>query len=137
MKKINLLIMLSVLLLGLIACSNQKSSEEKQNSNTTTIVSKDNNNEVNNENATNKDVREKVWEQLKENEKESIKGSWSDGTLTKITLKSSMGRIENTSFIGKEVYAVDFPTKSLSIPNKMIVYAEINSGKIIGYGYVD
>jgi hypothetical protein len=137
MKKINLLIMLSVLLLGLIACSNQKNSEEKHNPNATTEVSKGKNKEITNENATNKDVREKVWEQLKENDKDRIKGSWSDGTLTKITLKNSMGKIENTSFIGKEVYAVDFPTKSESIPNNMIVFAEINSGKIVGYGYVE
>lgn len=116
MKQFNILILLAVLTFGLMACTNQKS-----NSNSTV----------------NKDVREKVLEQLKPSEKELIKGTWSDAKTTKIVLKSSMGKINDKSFIGKEVYLVDFLTKRNGVPNNMVIYADKDSGKIVGYGYVD
>lgn len=134
MKKLILLIMLSVILLGLIACSNQKSSEEKQTSNTTE-VSKDNNKEINSEGKTNKDVREKVWEQLSKSQKENIRGTWKDAKIQKITLKPGMGNIKKGEYIGKEVYIVDFP-KTQSI-NNLLVYADLSKNEIIGYGYTD
>ena len=135
MKKVIFLIMLSVLLLGLIACSNQKSIEEKQNSNTITEVSKDNNKETNSKNKTNKDVREKVWEQLSQSQKENIRGTWEDAKIQKITLKPGMGKIDKGEYIGKEVYIVDFP-KNQSI-NNLLVYADLSKNEIIGYGYTD
>ena len=45
-----------------------------------------------------------------------------------------MGIINDKSYIGKEVYLIDFPTKSISVP--IIVYASLDDYKIIGYGYV-
>jgi hypothetical protein len=50
-----------------------------------------------NKSSENKDVREKVWEQLKKSDKELIKGSWSNATVRKIPLQNSMGKIEETS----------------------------------------
>lgn len=123
MKKFNFLIFLSVLIFGLMACTNQKT-----NVNT---ISQEANSTVN------KDVREKVWEQLKPSQKELIKGTWSDAKVTKITLKSSMGKIEDASYIGKEVYLVDFPRNTKGIQGGFGVYADIKSGKIVGYGYSD
>lgn len=130
-----LLIMLSVLLLGLIACSNQKNSEEKQTSNTTTEVSKDNIEKTNSKNKTNKDVREKVWEQLNQSQKENIRGTWEDANIQKITLKPGMGKIDKGEYIGKEVYIIDFQ-KNQSI-NNLLVYADLSKNEIIGYGYTD
>lgn len=43
-----------------------------------------------------------------------------------------LGRME-----GKEIYLIDFPTKSKSIPNNMIVYADVNTFDYIGNGLVD
>lgn len=48
-----------------------------------------------------------------------------------------MGNIMDKSYIGKEVYLVDFPTQSKSIPNNMVVYLSIDNNKLLGYGYVD
>jgi calcineurin-like phosphoesterase family protein len=112
MEKFNILILLAVLTFGLMACTNQKS---------------------NNNSTVNKDVREKVWEQLKPSQKELIKGTWSDATITKVTLDNSMGKIEDTSYNGKEVYLIDFQTTKMTTPNDMIIFADMENGKIIGY----
>ncbi len=47
-----------------------------------------------------------------------------------------MGNIYDKDYIGKEIYLIDFPTNSNSMPNNMIVYASLDY-KIVGYGYVD
>lgn len=83
------------------------------------------------------DVREIVWNQLisKDN---SMEGNWQDGKLSRITLYRDAGIIINDkSYIGKEVYFIDFKTKSLRIPNNIIVYVSMDNNKIIGYGIVD
>lgn len=122
MKKNSFLLLFAFLLLGVMACTNQKSMVDIKQGNGSTIK---------------KDVRESVWDQLKKSEKENIKGSWSDATVRKITLESFMGTIEDTSFIGKEVYLIDFQLKRSGVPNNMVVYADMERGKIIGYGAVD
>jgi hypothetical protein len=122
-KKVNIVILFAVMVFGLMACINQKSNVHAS--------SKVANNTVE------KDIREIVWEQLKPSQKELIKGTWSDAKITKIFLKSSMGKIDDVSYIGKEVYLVDFSIKTNHIPNNMIIYADKKSGKIVGYGYVD
>ena len=123
MKK-NTLIVLSILILVLLtACYNSKESNKAANeqSNVTQV----------------QDVREAVWSQLTSNDQERIKGKWQDSTLQKITLHEFMGKINDKSYIGKEVYLVDFKTNSNSISNNMGVYASCDHYKIIGYGYVD
>jgi len=118
MKKIILFIFSSVLLIGLFsACSNPKES--------------------NNTTSDQRDVREVVYNQLKTKDKELIKGTWKDGEMRKITLTEIMGNISDKSYIGKEVYLIDFPTKSISEPNNMIVYASLDDYKFIDYGLVD
>lgn len=83
------------------------------------------------------DVREIAYNQLTSKDKERIVGTWKDSKLSKITLKEGMENINDKSYIGKEAYLVDFPTKSKSKPNNMIVYMSIDNHKLIGYGYVD
>lgn len=125
MKKIILIIFSTFLLLGLIGCSNQQKSQDenaKQPSNVT--VKK-------------QDVREVVWNQLNAQDKEHIKGTWNDFKVSKITVTENMGRIEDKSYIGKEVYLIDFQTDSISKPNNRIVYASLDDYKLIGYGYVN
>lgn len=132
MKKFISLMLLAVLLLGLVACSNQKSSEEVQKTNTTTEVSKDNN-----ENTAKKDVRENVWEELKENDKERINGTWKDGKVSKVTLnKDMLSEVKDKSYEGKEVYLINFPTKDNFEPNVIAVYADADTFDIIGYALV-
>lgn len=117
MKKIVSLVLSIVLLVGLIGCSSQK-----QTSNTQLKES---------------DVREAVWNQLTSGDKAQIKGSWQDSKVSKIVLKENMGKIKDKSFVGKEVYIVDFTTNSVAIPNNMAVYASMDDYKLIGYGLAD
>jgi hypothetical protein len=90
--------------------------------------------ETNNE----KDVREVVWGQLSEEQKEWIDGTWEDGKITKVTLNENMmSQVIDKSYEGREVYLIDFPTKTKSKPNNMIVYADVTTFDYIGNGLVD
>ncbi|MGY0372270.1 hypothetical protein [Clostridium sp. JNZ J1-5] len=84
-----------------------------------------------------RDVREIAYNQLTSKDKERVVGTWRDSKLSKTTLKESMGNIYDKSYIGKEVYLVDFPRKSESKLNNMIVYISIDNYKLIGHGHVD
>jgi hypothetical protein len=76
--------------------------------------------------------------QLSTEQKEWIDGNWKDGKVAKITLnKNMMSQVDDKSYKGKEVYLIDFPTKSISIPNNMIVYGDVNTFEYIGNGLVD
>lgn len=134
MKKTVLFILSSCLLLGLFACSNQ--NKQANTNNDQNIVSI---NEQINEEKNENDVRQVVWEQLSSEQKEWIDGStWKNGKVTEITLNENMmTEVDDKSYIGKEVYLIDFPTKSKSIPNNMIVYADVNTFDYIGNGLVD
>jgi hypothetical protein len=81
------------------------------------------------------DVREAVWDQLTEKEKEHIVGTWKDASVQKITLRESMGRIKDKTFIGREVYIVDYPSEDSPSLGGIGVYADIKSHRIIGFGY--
>ena len=127
MKK-NILIILSVILLitiGLLYCSNQ--GKEK-------IIN--DNSQSNIEETAQNDPKEVVWRQLPTKQKDRIDGSWQDGKVSKITLNenSMMSPAIDKSYIGKEVYLIEFPTKDI---NGMPIYADINNLNIIGYGLVD
>lgn len=126
MKRIILMITSLLFILVLFtACS---SSKEKSSVNSEEQISIT---------AQGKDVRETAFNQLTQNDRKRIAGTWKDGKLSKVTLKEGMGSISDKSYIGKEVYLIDFPTKSISKPNNMIVYLGADSNKLIGYGYVD
>lgn len=126
MKKINSLIISLVLSLGLVtACSNTKEANTISNKAPVGTTVKEQN------------IREEAFNQLISKDKERIDGTWKDSKLSKITLKEGMGNITDKSYIGKEVYLIDFPTQSKSEPNNMIVYLSIDSKKLLGYGYID
>ncbi|MBS4197666.1 hypothetical protein [Lederbergia citri] len=132
MKKITLFILSLVLLLGLNACSNRYGKESNND------LSVANNNEQDDKVVKENDVRELVWKQLSLEQKEWIDGTWKDGKVSKITLnKNMMTQVGDKSYEGKKVYLIDFPTKSKSIPNNMIVYADKDTLDYIGNGLVD
>ena len=113
------IILLAFLLLGLTACSQEQTAKENPKRNSTVpktelVVEK-------------KDVRKAVWEQLSSGDKSRIKGTWKDATYTKMVLRDK----------GQEVYLVDFKMHTKHIPNNMIIYADINTFKIIGHGITD
>lgn len=133
MKKLTSFILSIALLLGCTACSNER---VLSNNNGEKVVksSKEQKGKIDEKG----DVREIVWNQLSAEQKEWIAGTWKAGKVSKITLnKNMMSHVEDQSYEGKEVYLIDFPTKSKSIPNNMIIYAEINTFDYIGYGLVE
>lgn len=95
------------------------------------------NNPTNTKKAAEKDVRQVVWEQMSIEQKERIDGDWKNGKVSKVTFNDSMGVVGDKSYQGKEVYMIDFPTKSKSIPNNMILYADVSTLDYIGNGFVD
>ena len=82
-----------------------------------------------------KDVRQAVWEQLSP----ELQGQtdWKQGTLSKIVYKEGMGTVEDSSYVGKEVYVVDFPTDRKAVPNNVVIYADTTTYRQIGSGFVD
>ena len=126
MKKLILLIISSIISLGLIiGCGAVKDTK--------TIVNKEKPSTTVKE----QDIREVAYNQLTSNDKARITGTWKDSKLYKITLKEGMGIITEKSYLGKEVYLVDFPTKDLGVQSNMIVYLSIDNKKLLGYGYID
>ena len=83
------------------------------------------------------DIREIAYNQLTPEDKARISGTWENGKLSKITLQGRVDAAVTYSFIGKEVYMIDFPTKTISVPNNMIVYLNMDTNKLIGLGIVD
>jgi len=126
MKKIILPIISSVLSLWLFtACSSPKEANIITNKEPISKTVKE------------QDIRELTYNQLTSKDKQRALETWKDSKLSKITLHEGMGRINNISYIGKEVYLIDFPTKSNSMPSNMIVYLSMDNHKLIGYGYAD
>ncbi|MEQ8197632.1 MAG: hypothetical protein ABRQ27_06480 [Clostridiaceae bacterium] len=120
------IVVLLVLSLGfVISCSNNKAAS--------TLTNKEAVNTTNNE----QDIREVAYNQLNSQDKEKIAGGWKESKLSKIILKEGMGNILDKTYIGKEVYLIDFPTQSKSLPNNIIVYLSIDNNKLLGYGYVE
>jgi hypothetical protein len=131
-KNITLFILSAALLFGLIACSYQDGQGNYNNQ--SVVHSNGQGDEVVKKN----DVREIVWKQLPSVQKDWINGNWKDGKVSKITLNENMmTKVDDKSYEGKEVYLIDFPTKNISIPNNMIVYADIITFDYIGNGLVD
>lgn len=97
----------------------------------------------NTQQVTQKDVRQDVWEQFTPQQQEYINGTWQDGTVITIGIEEGSlividGEIvKGAGYAGQEVYMIDFPTKNMGVPNNMIVYADMDTHKLIGYGLVD
>lgn len=124
-KKITLLAFSMFLLLGLIACSNQKGQGSNSNDQKVVITQELNSNK--------KDVKKAVWGQLSLQQKERIIGTWKDSKVLKVTLtKDMMSQIKDNSYEGKEVYLIHFPTKDKFEPNSIAVYADENTFNYIG-----
>ena len=123
MKKFNILIILTCILLSCVlnGCQQQSSKQnvKKANSNETQSL----------------DVREAVWNQLTDNDKKHIKGTWKDATVQKVVLKETMGNINDKSYIEKEAYIVEYPSNDNPSLGGVGVYADLKSFKLIGYGY--
>jgi hypothetical protein len=126
MKKFTLIVLSAILLSFILnACQHQSSNNRK-------LVKEK---EARSNETQTSDVRESVWNQLTEKEKEHIEGTWKKASVQKIILRQSMGNIKDKTFIGKEVYIVDYPSNDNPSLGGVAVYADIKSHRVIGYGY--
>ncbi len=89
------------------------------------------------------DVREAVYEQLSENDKSNIIGTWKDAVVTeqildsKIIIEADKKNMPVSKYEGKKVYNIDFTLDVPYIPNNMTVVAAMDTYEIIGYGLLD
>lgn len=131
MKKttIAITIAITVLLLGIgvFYCLNQnKNTQDGTNKSAVSQLPKS-------------DVRDVVWGQMSEQQKETIDGTWSDGRVLKTTLEGvAMIGVKNKSYEGKEVYSILFPRKQIdALGDTLTVFADIDTYNIVGYGVLD
>ncbi|MFJ5763663.1 hypothetical protein ACIQAA_32160 [Neobacillus sp. NPDC093182] len=83
------------------------------------------------------DVRESVWNRLTEEQKNHIQGTWKDASVYQRVLRENMGTNLDKTFIDKEVYIIDYPSNDNPTLGGIIVYADIKSHQLIGYGLRD
>lgn len=116
----------------LIGCQQQagdeKTEEKKYNQNSKEVQSIETNP---------LDVREAVWNRLTEEHKMQIQGSWKDATVYQRVLREDMGYNLDKTFIGKEVYIIDYPSNDNPTIGGILVYADVKSHQLIGYGHRD
>lgn len=123
MKKVLSILILCIISVGLIGCS-----EDNQ-----TV-----NDSLPNKQVTNNEIIEIVYNQLPKELKETIIFDLKKIKINKIILNEGMGDIPDTSYIEKEVYDIEFTIKNKNVlPNNRIVFATLEDYKLIGYGYVD
>ena len=132
-KRISYIMLVLFICIIFCACTNQGNlSSDNTNNSVVTTLKRESENITSD---TKHDIREIAYNQLTYDDKQRISGTWENSTISTITLKEGMGTL--TYSIGKEVYMIDFPTKEISMPNNMIVYLNMDTYKLIGYGIVD
>lgn len=84
--------------------------------------------------ASKKDIREVVWEQLTPDQKELVGGTWKDGTVSTVTLQGLlMIGVKDKSYEGREVYMVSFDNGL----NSVLALADMDTFDVIGFAPVD
>lgn len=125
MKKLSMWMTVPVLLLGLAACRAQERPVVMNES----MLLGDAGSAV--------DIRKTVYDQMEPKDQERMKEGWADASLDSVVLTEGMAVMSDPSYIGKEVYAVDYKVKTMSLPDNMVFYASKTDGKVIGIGLVD
>lgn len=84
------------------------------------------------------DIREVVWNQLSEEDKNRIDGNYETGKVSEVFLREGRGvESELKRYEGTKVLAIDFPVKGNMFPNNTIVYVDKLTIQYIGHGIVD
>lgn len=118
MKKAVCFLILAIILVYLFGCSRDNQQVKKE--------------------ATLDEIIEIVYNQLPKDEKEIIDFDLEKTKINKYTLKEGSGVIYDKSYIGKEIYYIEFIIKEEGVfPNNRIVFATLDDYKVIGYGYVE
>jgi hypothetical protein len=121
--------LLSFVLIGCQQQAGDEQAEEKQYN--------QNSKEVQSIETKTLDVRETVWNRLTEEHKMQIHGTWKDATVYQRVLRDNMGYNLDKTFIGKEVYIIEYPSNDNPTIGGIVVYADVKSHQLIGYGLRD
>lgn len=81
-----------ILVLGLVACSNEVAEVSESSTKVIAVEAKA---PFKEKQTVQKDIREKVWEQLSKPDQERINGTWSDGAFMKRVLKEGMCTVKD------------------------------------------
>lgn len=127
MKKVISFLILCIISVGLIGCS--EDNKTVNNSLPNEQVKKQ---------VTSNEIIEIIYDQLPKERKEAINFDLKEIKINKIILTDRMGAITDKHYIEKEVYEIEFTIKDKSVrPINRIVFATLENYKIIGYGYVE
>lgn len=117
MKKVISFLVLALISIYLVTCSKGNQQIKKE--------------------ATTNEIIEIVYNQLPKELKDTIDFDLEKIKIDKYILKDGTGVIYDKSYIGKEVYDIEFIIKDKSVmPENRIVIATLDDYKVIGYGYV-
>lgn len=123
MKKVITFLVLGVISLGLVGCD--------QNS---TTANNTISNEIEEKTKTSDEIIEFVYNQLYRDLQDSISFDLKKSNINKNILDDGVGEILDKSYVGKEVYSIEFPKKDKRAePMGKVVYASIEDKKVIGY----
>lgn len=122
-KKLVAILVLGVISVGLVGCT--KNPTEVKN----TIS-----NEIEEKTKTSDGIIEFVYNQLYRDLQDSISFDLKESNINKTILDDGVGEILDKSYVGKEVYSIEFPKKDkrAELMGK-VVYASVNDKKVVGY----
>lgn len=85
------------------------------------------------------DIRAAAYDQMNDDNKAAVLGNWKSAAIRTVNLRGPMGDITDLNYVGLDVYAVDFKrTDRQGVqPDNMVAFLAMDTGKLIGFGYVD
>ncbi|MEN1937542.1 hypothetical protein AAIE21_18610 [Paenibacillus sp. 102] len=83
------------------------------------------------------ELKKTVWDQLSEHTKDELSDSWKNATITTETLQDGISSVKDSSYIGKEVYRVSFPSDHSYTLGNVDAFVDMKTKKVIGFGLRD
>lgn len=74
-----------------------------------------------------------MWDQLSEHTKEELSDGWKNATITIETLQAGISSVKDSSYIGKNVYRVSFPSDRSYTLGNVDVFVDMDTKKVIGF----
>lgn len=122
-KRLVAILVLGVISAGLVGCT------ENSTTGNNTIS-----NEIEKKTKTSDEIIEFVYNQLYRDLQDSIDFDLKETNINKTNLDDGVGEILDRSYVGKEVYSIEFPKKDKKAePMGKVVYASVNDKKVVGY----
>ena len=81
------------------------------------------------------DIREIIYLQLPVEKQSMLSPDWQDAQVHTVVLSQSMGYDIDGGYIDQQVYLIEFPYSNHI--NNLLVYASVDSQRIVGYGFSD